>query len=72
MQREMTTEPVVELRCPECKRWLSDAQRYGRVVCPNCGCELSYKSKDARRFERELDRRRLTNAVNAAKVSAKA
>ncbi len=61
---------VIQMRCPECNRWLSDAQGRCRVVCSNCGCELSYKSKSVRKFERELEQRRLTDAITTAKVAA--
>ena len=42
------SEPVV-LRCPKCNRFLAEVTGTVRVVCPECGSEVSYKSKDARR-----------------------
>ena len=36
---------IVELRCPACRRWLSDAVGYGRAVCPPCGWEVVVSDK---------------------------
>lgn len=40
---------VVTIRCPDCNRWLQDVRDYGRCVCPNCGCEIVYRSREERR-----------------------
>lgn len=39
---------AVELRCPACNRFLAEVIGYGRTVCPNCGGEVSYTSKEVR------------------------
>ena len=40
--------PVVDIRCPECRRWLAETSAYGRAVCPHCGWEISVRSKAER------------------------
>lgn len=45
--------PVVMVRCPQCGRFLVDTVDYARVVCPECGAEVTFKSKVHRRIERE-------------------
>lgn len=39
----------VDLKCPECGRFLAEVTGYGRAPCPHCGCEVTYASKQARR-----------------------
>lgn len=41
---------VVDIRCPECGRWLSETNGYGRAVCPNCGWEVTLRSKEERQL----------------------
>jgi phage FluMu protein Com len=38
----------VEIRCPECDRFLADVRDLGRVVCPDCKCEIVYRSHSER------------------------
>ena len=45
---------TVEIRCPQCNYWLGEATYYARLVCPKCGSEVSYRSKE----ERGLTRRK--------------
>lgn len=35
---------TVELRCPQCKRFLSEVSGYGRSVCSDCGWEIEVRS----------------------------
>lgn len=42
------TKSIVDIRCPSCSRWLSEARDYGRSVCPNCGWEVTVRSKRER------------------------
>ncbi len=44
----MQREDVVKLRCPQCGRFLADVRDFGRVVCRDCGSELTYRSKQER------------------------
>ena len=39
---------IADIRCPECRRWLSEARDYGRAVCPNCGWEITIRSRQER------------------------
>lgn len=39
------TRQTVDLRCPNCARWLAEVKDFGRAVCPNCGWEVSVRSK---------------------------
>jgi uncharacterized Zn finger protein (UPF0148 family) len=39
----------VDLCCPECGRFLAEVKVHGRAVCPHCGCEVTYRSKEERR-----------------------
>lgn len=45
----MTEVQLVEVRCPVCKRFLGETRDYARLVCGECGCEVTYKSRDERR-----------------------
>jgi len=38
----------VEVRCPECGRFLGEVEGYARVVCPNDGWSVTVESKDQR------------------------
>ena len=51
----------VVLRCPECRGFLAEVSGYGRAVCKDCGCELTY-------FSREM--RELTKPAPPPKVAA--
>jgi hypothetical protein len=42
------TNKAVEIRCPECGRWLMDAIGFARVICRDCGCEITYRSREQR------------------------
>lgn len=42
------SEPV-KLTCPECRRFLTEVIDYAKLPCPNCGCEVTYRSKRYRR-----------------------
>ena len=40
---------TVELRCPQpCNTWLGEATYYARIVCPKCGAEVRYRSREER------------------------
>lgn len=58
------TNPRVDLKCPECGRFLAEVTGYGRAPCPNCGCEITYASKLARRGD-------LTGAKSALNLLTK-
>jgi uncharacterized C2H2 Zn-finger protein len=40
---------IVELRCPQCRRWLAETDGYGRAICPTDGWEITVRSKEARK-----------------------
>lgn len=40
---------TIELRCPKCSRFMGEVDSYGRLLCDNCGSEVTYKSKEFRR-----------------------
>ena len=42
---------TTELRCPSCNRFLGEVTGYARLVCPTCGSETTYRSRDQRRKE---------------------
>lgn len=42
------TREIVDIKCPDCGRWLSETRDYGRSVCPNCGWEVTVRSKKER------------------------
>jgi uncharacterized Zn finger protein (UPF0148 family) len=39
----------VTLTCPEDGRFLAEVSAFGRVVCPNCGSEVTYRNRDERK-----------------------
>ena len=40
---------TVDVRCPQpCNTWLGEATYYARLVCPKCGSEVRYRSKEER------------------------
>lgn len=43
----------VELRCPNCGKFLAEVTDFARVPCPECGSEVTFRSKAARAAERE-------------------
>lgn len=45
------TAPIVPIRCPECNRWLSETNGYGRSVCARCGWEITVRSKAERQLK---------------------
>ena len=51
----MTDSGNVDIKCPNCNRWLARILEYGLVVCPNCGWEIEVRSKKSRQ---ERDRLR--------------
>ena len=54
MARSGPSRPV-ELHCPQCDRFLAEADHFGRSVCADCGWEVTVRSRDARK---EVVRRR--------------
>lgn len=45
----MAEPGIIELRCPNCRRFLGEIREFGRAVCANCGGEVTYRSKTERR-----------------------
>lgn len=45
----MAALTTVEVRCPGCSRFLLEASEYGRGVCPECGWEVTVRSKEVRK-----------------------
>lgn len=43
------TEGAIQLRCPECNRHLAHCGEFGQAVCSNCGCRVTFESKQWRR-----------------------
>lgn len=44
--------PTITLRCPQCNRFLAEVVDFGRIPCPECGSETTYRSKQQRATER--------------------
>ena len=42
----MVDNGAVDIRCPKCNYWLGEATYYARLVCPKCGSEVRYRSKE--------------------------
>ena len=42
---------LIDLRCPNCNRFLAQVLDFGRTVCPNCGGETTFKSREHRKKE---------------------
>ncbi len=47
----MTASRSVEVKCPQCGRFLAETDFRTRSVCPSCGWEVSVRSREARRAD---------------------
>lgn len=45
---------TVILRCPECGHFIAEVSEFGRGVCRDCHCELTYFSARARPTKQTL------------------
>ena len=41
---------TIDLRCPQCGRFLGEVEEFARVPCPGCGAEITYRSRTHRRL----------------------
>ena len=41
---------TVDIRCPQCGRFLAEVDTFGRAVCRDCGWEITVKDKVTRGF----------------------
>jgi hypothetical protein len=39
---------TVQIKCPQCQRFLAEVAIMGRAVCQRCGWEIAVWSKEAR------------------------
>lgn len=51
-ERPLAPPGTVEVKCPQCGRFLYEADRYGRAVCPNDGWEVIVRSRELRRVDK--------------------
>jgi predicted RNA-binding Zn-ribbon protein involved in translation (DUF1610 family) len=49
-KRRPPPDGAVDLHCPSCRKFLGQGVDYVRVICPNCACEVEYRSKRVRQF----------------------
>ena len=47
------TMATITLRCPQCQHFLGEIAGFARLVCPDCGTEVTVRSKQARGQDRE-------------------